>query len=247
MYGRAEFDLLKLRVLDQSKKIQERNNKYKHSQAQPVDRLKKPRRMKNGTTLSASSCHLPHGLLRARRLAVFLWIEQLADCARYDAEVQSRKMTEEESMANDVPQHFESAFLHWFQERTEQTWQNYQTRTLESFVAARVGGSDWQQGTRWLGGLDEQEIARIEQRYQVRFPPDYRLFLQLLHSVDRPMVGAGFARDTTMVARTRHHATIGKRIPRLFRRPMSGLFRGWFSLSSGRTCGYQVGVQNPAR
>jgi hypothetical protein len=54
MYGRAEFDLLKLRVLYQSKKIQERKNKYKNRQAQPVDRLKKPRRMKNGTTLSAS-------------------------------------------------------------------------------------------------------------------------------------------------------------------------------------------------
>src|SRR5258708_36157992 len=54
MYGRAEFDLLKLRVLYQSKNIQKRKNKYKHSQAQPVDRLKKPRRMKNGTTLSAS-------------------------------------------------------------------------------------------------------------------------------------------------------------------------------------------------
>jgi transposase len=49
MYGRAEFDLLKLRVLYQSKHIQERKNKYKHSQAQSVDRLKKPRRMKNGT------------------------------------------------------------------------------------------------------------------------------------------------------------------------------------------------------
>jgi len=54
MYGRAEFDLLKLRVLYQSKNTQKRKNKYKHSQAQPVDRLKKPRRMKNGTTLSAS-------------------------------------------------------------------------------------------------------------------------------------------------------------------------------------------------
>lgn len=105
-------------------------------------------------------------------------------------------------MANDIPQHFDSAFLHWFQERTEEIWQNYQTKTFESFVAARVGGSDWQQGTRWLGGLDEQEIARIEQRYQVRFPPDYRLFLQMLHSVDRPMVGAGFARDNTMVPYT---------------------------------------------
>jgi hypothetical protein len=49
MYGRAEFDLLELRVLYQSKHIQERKNKYKNRQAQPMDRLKKPRRMKNGT------------------------------------------------------------------------------------------------------------------------------------------------------------------------------------------------------
>ena len=49
MYGRAEFDLLKLRVLYQSKNNQERKNKYKSSQAQPADHLKKRRRMKNGT------------------------------------------------------------------------------------------------------------------------------------------------------------------------------------------------------
>ncbi len=108
--------------------------------------------MKNDTTLSASECHLTHGLLRAIRLTVFQRIEKISGCARYYTEVQSRKMTEDESMANNVPQHFNSAFLHWFQERTEETWQNYQTRTFESFVAARVGGSDWQQGTRWLAG-----------------------------------------------------------------------------------------------
>ena len=50
MYGRAEFDLLKLRVLYQSKKSQDRKNKYKHRQGPQMDRLKKPRRMKNGTT-----------------------------------------------------------------------------------------------------------------------------------------------------------------------------------------------------
>jgi len=49
MYGRAEFDLLKVRVLYQSKKNQERKNKYKNRQAQPVDHLKKPRKMTNGT------------------------------------------------------------------------------------------------------------------------------------------------------------------------------------------------------
>ncbi len=49
MYGRAEFDLLKIRVLYQSKSIQERKDKYKSRLTQPVDRLKKPRGMKNGT------------------------------------------------------------------------------------------------------------------------------------------------------------------------------------------------------
>jgi hypothetical protein len=95
-------------------------------------------------------------------------------------------------VTNDIPACFDEAFLHWFRERTEETWQRYQTRTLEEFVASRVGGSDWQQGTRWLGGLSEQEIATIEQHYQLRFPPDYRLFLQVLHSVDQPQVGASY-------------------------------------------------------
>ena len=49
MYGRAEFDLLKVRVLYQSKKNQERKNKYKNRQGHPVDHPRKPRRMTNGT------------------------------------------------------------------------------------------------------------------------------------------------------------------------------------------------------
>ena len=45
MYGRAEFDLLKLRVLYQSKKNRDRKNKKR--QAQQVVHLKKPKSMKN--------------------------------------------------------------------------------------------------------------------------------------------------------------------------------------------------------
>ena len=48
MYGRAEFDLLKLRVLHRSKKKQDRKNKKNH-QEQQVGRLKKPKVMKSGT------------------------------------------------------------------------------------------------------------------------------------------------------------------------------------------------------
>jgi hypothetical protein len=102
-------------------------------------------------------------------------------------------------MTNDIPQHFDEAFLRWFRERTEETWQRYQTRTFEEFVASRVGGRDWQQGTHWLSGLSEQEIVTIEQHYHVRFPPDYRLFLQILHGVDRLRVGARYVNDNTMI------------------------------------------------
>jgi transposase len=47
MYGRAEFDLLRLHY---SKKSLQRKNRYKHRQEPQAHRLKKPRRMKNRTT-----------------------------------------------------------------------------------------------------------------------------------------------------------------------------------------------------
>jgi transposase len=49
MYGRAEVDLLKLRVLHHSKKSQDRKNKKKNKQGQQGVHLKKPKIMKNGT------------------------------------------------------------------------------------------------------------------------------------------------------------------------------------------------------
>jgi transposase len=45
MYGRAEFDLLKIRVLYQSKRVRERKNKQEHSE----NRLKKPKMTRIGT------------------------------------------------------------------------------------------------------------------------------------------------------------------------------------------------------
>ncbi|HLZ58999.1 MAG TPA: SMI1/KNR4 family protein [Ktedonosporobacter sp.] len=98
-----------------------------------------------------------------------------------------------------IPPQFDESFLRWFQVRTEEAWQNYPMRTFEEYVAGGIGGRDWQHGTRWLNGLSEQEIASIEQHYQMRFPPDYRLFLQLLHSVDRPLMGARYTDSTTMI------------------------------------------------
>jgi hypothetical protein len=98
-----------------------------------------------------------------------------------------------------IPQQFNEEFLHWFRQRTEATWLHYRTRTFEEFVASGVGGRDWQQGTRWLNGLSEQDIVAIEQQYDLPFPPDYRLFLKLLHSVDRPLTGARYIDERQMI------------------------------------------------
>jgi len=54
MYGRAGFDLLKRRVLHQSKKNQERKNKDKHNQRQPAGHLMKNGRSSQHTILSIS-------------------------------------------------------------------------------------------------------------------------------------------------------------------------------------------------
>jgi transposase len=50
MYGRAEIDPLKLRVLHHSKKSQDRKNKKKKKQGQQVGHLKKPKIIETGTT-----------------------------------------------------------------------------------------------------------------------------------------------------------------------------------------------------
>ena len=58
MYGRAEIDLLKLRVLHRSKANQDRKDKQKKKQGQQVVHLKKPKSMKNGAT----SQHITTGI-----------------------------------------------------------------------------------------------------------------------------------------------------------------------------------------
>ena len=95
-------------------------------------------------------------------------------------------------MHDPIPPEFDTDFLDWFRERTEQAWARYQTR---DFFAARVGGRDWQRGTRWLDGLTDDEIDEAERRWSIRFPPDYRFFLRCLHTTDRPMAGARFIGD----------------------------------------------------
>lgn len=84
--------------------------------------------------------------------------------------------------------HFDEAFLSWFRERTEAAWSKYPPVTLEQYPVSEID-HDWQEGTRWLHGLTEAEIVTLEKRWNISFPPDYRLFLSRLHAPDRPQAG----------------------------------------------------------
>jgi hypothetical protein len=98
--------------------------------------------------------------------------------------------------ATSIPAHFDADFLNWFRSRLEASWASLPQRTPEEVLAAYVqrgaGGCAWQQGTRWLDGLSEEVVSAIERQWRLNFPPDYRLFLQQLHSLDRPMLCAGY-------------------------------------------------------
>jgi hypothetical protein len=98
----------------------------------------------------------------------------------------------------DIPAQFDGTFLDWFRDRTNQSWAHRPTRSFGSYVESGVGGAGFQQGTRWLDGLPDDVIDQVEEEWSVRFPPDYRLFLKKLHSVDRPRAGATFQGGTQL-------------------------------------------------
>jgi hypothetical protein len=100
------------------------------------------------------------------------------------------------SRSQRIPPRFDDDFLDWFRARLEAYWAALPQRTpgevLAGYVQSGVGGSEWQTGTRWLTGLSDEEIAQVERRWGLAFPPDYRLFLQRLHSEDRPTLRASY-------------------------------------------------------
>jgi hypothetical protein len=100
------------------------------------------------------------------------------------------------SKSQRIPPQFDDDFLDWFRVRLEAYWAALPQRTaadvLAEYVQAGAGGEEWQSGTRWLAGLSDEEIAKVERRWHLTFPPDYRLFLQRLHSEDRPMLCARY-------------------------------------------------------
>ncbi|TLM95530.1 hypothetical protein [Hymenobacter jeollabukensis] len=72
-------------------------------------------------------------------------------------------------------------FLYWFKERTETFWR--QNPRVEEMWGGRF--TEWPAGIHWIG-LSEAEIDAVEARYNVRFTPDHREFLRVLHTLDQP-------------------------------------------------------------
>jgi hypothetical protein len=90
---------------------------------------------------------------------------------------------------SNIPDGFGPEFLDWFRAQTEGYWANISEatpeETLAQYIERGVGGSSWQHGTKWLDGLSDEQISEVEAQWDIRFPPDHRLFLRRLHTVDK--------------------------------------------------------------
>jgi hypothetical protein len=88
--------------------------------------------------------------------------------------------------ATSPPAEFGVDFLRWLRRASEHAWAAVDEPPEAEF------GLYWRRGTRWTGGLADRAIADVEDRYGLRFPPDYRLFLQTLHSTTPWMRGGTY-------------------------------------------------------
>ena len=95
-------------------------------------------------------------------------------------------------MAPDPPPEFGPDFLAWLRETTEAAWLQVEEPSLDDYRTAGFIGAGWRRGTRWTGPLGDETIARLERRFGVHFPPQYRLFLRTLHSTTPWMRGAAY-------------------------------------------------------
>ena len=87
---------------------------------------------------------------------------------------------------------FDRNFLSWFKTETEKKWSNYKERDPKELQSVKVSNCDFQKGSKWVAGMTDNEISRIEFDWGITFPPDYRLFLQILHTINQPMICPGF-------------------------------------------------------
>jgi hypothetical protein len=84
-------------------------------------------------------------------------------------------------MKLQIPEDY-TEFLYWVKETTEAFWSENPETSEAEFVC-----EDWQYGAKWLG-MTEAEINQTERKYNIKFTPEHREFLRILHSVDRKVI-----------------------------------------------------------
>jgi len=83
-------------------------------------------------------------------------------------------------------------FLYWVKDRTEALW-----ATEPPYECGIIHKSF--SGAKWIGGLTSRDIDKIENEFKLKFPPDIRLFLEILHTIDRQEVIESYDEETNEV------------------------------------------------
>lgn len=100
------------------------------------------------------------------------------------------------------PPRFDEEFLRWFRETTERAWARPDLATIEDYIADGMSHRGFQTGTRWTCDLADADIDALERAWDLRFPPDHRLFLRTLHATHPPQQGVGYGDDDELVPYT---------------------------------------------
>ena len=83
-------------------------------------------------------------------------------------------------------------FLETVRKTGNEYWARHKPESLEDFRARGVGGSTWDENTRWMARFADRDIDALERQHGVDFPADYRAFLAILGGTDRPALRYGF-------------------------------------------------------
>jgi hypothetical protein len=71
-------------------------------------------------------------------------------------------------------------FLYWFKKRTEDFWSTSPEITHPEFIHPE----DCMHGAKWIG-MPEEDIDKMEKKYNITFSPEHREFLRVLHTLDK--------------------------------------------------------------
>ena len=77
-----------------------------------------------------------------------------------------------------IPENYKD-FFYWIKERTESFWSKSPLHSSDDFTP-----EPWAYRAKWVP-LSEKEIDAVEGKYGVKFMPEHREFLKILHTIDR--------------------------------------------------------------